>query len=303
MDALEARIRLDLGEPGQAADLARRLPPSPTRCLLEARAWLVQGQADRADVTMSGLDVDALGVRLAIEHSLLRAEVRRHLGLRYDDELGRLVGLGRPQGFVLSVLDVSAGLRDELVALLRHSPGDTYADSLLRASDRMAAHSTAGSPLGDAELSAREQGVLRYLQTRLTTREIAGELHLDEHPEVAHQEHLPQARCDIPVRRRRPRQDGRFYLSVSELTVVDVNHPRSGDDSPATGRHTEICSITVRSHGRMNACVNVSALEPFWTMHLSSGSWPGFGSSLSSSETSSGPTTRAASQRHCGCCS
>lgn len=176
VDALEGRIRLDLGEPGRAADLARGLPPSPARCLLEARAWLVQGQADRADVTMHGLAVSALGVRLAIEHSLLRAEVRWRLGLRYDDELRRLIGLGRPQGFVLSVLDVSAGLRDELVALLRHSPGDTYADSLLRASDRMAAHSTPRLPLRDAELSAREQGVLRYLQTRLTTREIAGEL-------------------------------------------------------------------------------------------------------------------------------
>ena len=41
-----------------------------------------------------------------------------------------------------------------------------------------------------------------------------------------------------------------------------MNHPARGDDSPATGRHTEICSITVRSHGRMNAGVYVSALEP-----------------------------------------
>ena len=125
---------------------------------------------------MNRLDLRAPGVRLAIEYTALRADVRRHLGLRYHDELGRLVELGRPQGFVLSVLDVSPGLREEMVALLRHSPDDGYADSLLRGADRMTAHGAAGSPLRDADLSSRERGVLRYLQTRLTTREIAGEL-------------------------------------------------------------------------------------------------------------------------------
>ena len=97
-------------------------------------------------------------------------------GLRYDEDLRRLVELGRPQGFVLSVLDVSSGLRDDLVALLRHSPRDDYADTLVTVADRMAAHGAVSPPSGDSELSAREQGVLRYLQTRLSTREIAGEL-------------------------------------------------------------------------------------------------------------------------------
>ncbi len=87
-----------------------------------------------------------------------------------------LVELGRPQGFVLSVLDGSPGLRDDLVALLRHSPRDDYADTLVTVADRMAAHGAVSPPSGDSELSAREQGVLRYLQTRLSTREIAGEL-------------------------------------------------------------------------------------------------------------------------------
>ena len=42
-DVLEARIRMDLGDPGRAADLARTLPPSPNRCLLEARGVVDPG--------------------------------------------------------------------------------------------------------------------------------------------------------------------------------------------------------------------------------------------------------------------
>ena len=173
---LEARIRMDLGDPGPAADLARTLPRSPTRCLLEARAWLGQGHVDRADVAMNELDAGGLRVPLAIQLAGLRADVRRHLGLRYDDDLRQLVELGRPQGFVLSVLDWSSGLRDELVDLLRHSPRDDYTDILLTVADRTAAHDAISPPSRDSELSVREQGVLRYLQTRLSTREIAGEL-------------------------------------------------------------------------------------------------------------------------------
>ena len=175
-DVLEARLRIDLGEPARAAELARTLPRSPARCLLEARSLLALGQADRADATMKRLDTSALGVLRTIELTALRADVRRHLGLRYEDDLRRLVELGRPQGFVLSVLNASSGLRDDLVAHLRHSPSDDYADTLVTVADRMAAHGAVLPPSGDSELSAREQGVLRYLQTRLSTREIAGEL-------------------------------------------------------------------------------------------------------------------------------
>ena len=137
---LEARIDIDLGESARAVELAQALPRSPSQRLLEARTLLALGQADRADFIMNGLESTALGVGRTIELTALRADVRRHLGLRYDDDLRRLVELGRPQGFVLSVLDGSPGLRDDLVALLRHSPRDDYADTLVTVADRMAAH-------------------------------------------------------------------------------------------------------------------------------------------------------------------
>ncbi len=176
VDMLEAWIDIDLGESARAVELARALPRSPSQRLLEARTLLALGHADRADFIMNGLESTALGVGLTIELTALRADVRRHLGLGYDDDLRQLVELGRPHGFVLSVLEESAGLRDDLVALLRHSPRDDYADTLVTMADRLAAHGALGPPSGDSELSVREQGVLRYLQTRLTTREIAGEL-------------------------------------------------------------------------------------------------------------------------------
>jgi LuxR family maltose regulon positive regulatory protein len=117
-----------------------------------------------------------MGVRLAIEHALLRGEVRRQQGLRYDEDLRRAVEIGRPQGFVRSVLDAPSSLRDDLVDLLRHSPRDGYIDTLVTVADRISAQGAVSAPSRDSELSAREQGVVRYLQTRLTTREIAGEL-------------------------------------------------------------------------------------------------------------------------------
>ena len=79
-DVLEARLRIDLGEPARAAELARTLPRSPTRCLLEARSLLALGQADRADVTMNELEASALGVPRTIELTALRADVRRTWG-------------------------------------------------------------------------------------------------------------------------------------------------------------------------------------------------------------------------------
>ncbi len=176
VDALEARIRVDLGEPERAAELARTLAHSATGCHIEARASLALGQADRANVALNGLDVGGMGVRLAIEHALLRAELRRQQGLRYDEDLRRAVEIGRPQGFVRSVLDAPSSLRDELVNFLRHSPRDGYTDTLVTVADRVSALGAVSAPSIDSDLSAREQGVLRYLQTRLTTREIAGEL-------------------------------------------------------------------------------------------------------------------------------
>ncbi len=175
-DILETRVRIDIGEQGRAAELVRLLPPSPIRSLLEARTWLALGEIDQADATMNCLEASVLGVRLAVEHSALRAEIHRQLGVPYDDDLRRLIEIGRSRGFVLTILDEPPPLRDEIVSFLRRSARDGYTDSVLAVAERVEANSAARRPSGAGELSSREQGVLGYLPTRLTTREIAGEL-------------------------------------------------------------------------------------------------------------------------------
>ncbi len=207
VDALEARIRLDLDEPERAADLVRTFPRLSTGGLLEVRTLIALGQADRADVALARLDLSDLGVRPAIEHALLRADVRRRMGLNYQDDLRRAVEIGRPQGFVLSVLDAPFEIRDDLADLLRHSPRDAYVDTLLTVTDHMAARSAISLPLSGSELSAREQGVLLYLQTRLTTREIAGELFismntLKSHLKSVYRKLDASSRSDAVVRAR-----------------------------------------------------------------------------------------------------
>ena len=64
-----------------------------------------------------------------------------------------------------------------VVDRLRHSPRDTFTDRVLAIADRVALG--AAVPTVRTELlSKREQRVLRYLPTRLTTREIATELYI-----------------------------------------------------------------------------------------------------------------------------
>ena len=144
------------------------------------------------------------------------------------------------------MLYVSSGLRDDLVALLRHSPRDDYADTLVTVADRMAAHGAVLPPSGDSELSAREQGVLRYLQTRLSTREIAGELFismntLKSHLKSVYRKLDASSRSDAVARARA----GWSPLNRPERHVGGGNHPLSGDDPGGLELHTHH-----RSHSR-----------------------------------------------------
>ena len=176
-DALEARIRIDIGEAEHALALARALPPGPRRQLIEAAAWLSLGQAERADDATAGLDILEQDVRQTLELSVVRAEVGRrtgqiHIGLR------RVIEIARGQDFCRTVLDGPSGLLGDLITLLMRSPRDGYTDSLLTAAHRFEARRSAGAAPAGAVLSEREQEVLGCLQTRLTTREITAELYI-----------------------------------------------------------------------------------------------------------------------------
>ncbi len=178
IDVLEARVRIELRDLEGAVELGHTLSSPHRRILVEASAWLASGQPGRAQTCLSNLDAELDG-RLAIEICLLRAGIRQHLGLDYHAELQRAVELGRPQFFVRSLLAVQPQLTDGIVGHLAHLPRDPYTDALLAAAERMEVRQAAASFVPrEGALSEREQGVLHYLATRLTTREIADELYI-----------------------------------------------------------------------------------------------------------------------------
>ncbi len=177
-DALEAIIRIDIGEPEHALALARTLPHTPRRRLIEATALLSLGETERADETTATIDLPNQDVRLTLELSVIRAEVQRQRGPPHHAGLQHIIDIARVQDFLRTVLDGPFGLLSDLVALLVRSPRDQYTDSLLAAAHRVQARRAAGPTPGGAALSGREQEVLRCLQTRLTTREITGELYI-----------------------------------------------------------------------------------------------------------------------------
>ena len=130
----------------------------------------------RADETTAGLDLPEQDVRQTLELSVIRAEVpsegpsTRRSATRDRDRTC--------PGLLRTVLDGPSGLLGDLIILLMRSPRDDYTDSLLAAAHRFEARRGAGPAPGGAALSEREQEVLRCLQTRLTTREITGELYI-----------------------------------------------------------------------------------------------------------------------------
>ncbi len=86
--------------------------------------------------------------------------------------------MARVKGFCRTVVDGPPGLVGDLIAFLVRSRRDDYTDSLLTAAQRLQARRAARATPGGTTLTEREQEVLRCLQTRLTTREITGELYI-----------------------------------------------------------------------------------------------------------------------------
>ncbi len=92
----------------------------------------------------------------------------------------RVLDLGRSAGFLRTLADEGPELAAALADALRHQPADAYSDRLLPVLERAIAAAPAQNvPLfGGVMLSERELTVLKYLATRLTTREIAAELYV-----------------------------------------------------------------------------------------------------------------------------
>ena len=179
--AYRARLLAEQGDSPSALELAARLPEGRRRSIVEARCLLADDRPHDARTILHSLAATNSNVREALDHALLDA---RSALESHDDELAAklalVLDLGRSTGFLRTLGDEGPELAAALAHDLRHQPADPYSDKLAPVLE----HTIASAPaqrvvlLGGVMLSERELTVLKYLATRLTTREIATELYV-----------------------------------------------------------------------------------------------------------------------------
>jgi DNA-binding NarL/FixJ family response regulator len=115
--------------------------------------------------------------RVELERAVLHARIVAALGEDTEDAFALVLDLGRPDRFVRTVVSRDREYARVLDDFLVRSPRDSYGDELLSAIGQMVVLPMPGDRM-DGPLSERERVVLRYLPTRMSYREIAGELYV-----------------------------------------------------------------------------------------------------------------------------
>jgi LuxR family maltose regulon positive regulatory protein len=181
IDAYRARLLAEHGNIRSARELAAHLPEGRRRWIVEARCHLGEKNGESTRATLDRLASVNTNMREALEYALLDARCALNRG---EDDLGTklalVLDLGRSAGFLRTLADEGPELAMVLGDALRHGPGDAYSDKLAPILE----HAIAAAPaqrvalIGGVSLTERELTVLKYLATRLTTREIAAELYV-----------------------------------------------------------------------------------------------------------------------------
>jgi LuxR family maltose regulon positive regulatory protein len=176
LDGLDARIALLHGDSGRAEAITQALPASFNRSRLEARRQLAERAPDAALRVLEQCvpetpreKVDMLMLRARCEVDLVSSNA--------NASLVAAVGAARLHGFTFAIAEELSPLAPRLGALLRSAPLDDFAVEVLELLERVVplAESASKTTLVDP-LTNRELVVLRYLESRLTTSEIASEL-------------------------------------------------------------------------------------------------------------------------------
>ncbi len=177
VDLLEAQIRIDVGDLDRAWILVGKLPASPRRSLVETAVFLSSGELQRAQQSIAPLADSILNVRFELERLMLNVQIDRSLGLDVEAELDQAIMLARQQNFGLSLVQGHVEISGFVIDRLRRSPRDIFTDQANAAADRVL-FGVAAAKTAPELLSERERGVLRYLPTQLTSRDIATELYV-----------------------------------------------------------------------------------------------------------------------------
>jgi LuxR family maltose regulon positive regulatory protein len=184
VDALEARMRLDAGQPGTAALLIARLPASSAwRRLLEVRLMFATGESGAARAALDAFEPANPRDQVEVQVLSVRASVVE--GTDAEPTLRRLVDLAAPERFVRAVLDEGPVISRLVRRAAEASNGveaERFATEL--GAPRRFRDTTGGEPI--IPLSPRERDVLRFLPSRLTTREIASECLMSVNTVKAH---------------------------------------------------------------------------------------------------------------------
>ena len=191
LDAAEIRLLLAAGDEHAASAALGRLEAGGTRAVLQAR--LALGHADPSaalDALAPYVAPDALDLDLAtrVEALVLEAVVR-HRRLDHDAAeaaLERALALADTDRCLWVLLQAGPSLRDLLARQVRRGTGhrgllEDLRVRLERADDSAPAAETLVEPL-----SARERTVLSYLETMLSTDEIAAELFVSANTVKSH---------------------------------------------------------------------------------------------------------------------
>ena len=191
--SVEARILLAAGECDEAVAVAATLPPCAARCAIEAKAALVHADPGAALALLEphladGSATTDLATRIEV---LVLAAVARHAQLNHEGaaaSLERALELAGSDSFPVVFLQAGSPLRDLLARQVRHGTRHRGLVEELRVMlDRRAAAppESRTAPLLEP-LSKRELTVLAYLETMLSTEEIAAELFLSTNTVKTH---------------------------------------------------------------------------------------------------------------------
>jgi LuxR family maltose regulon positive regulatory protein len=181
VEGYRARLLAENDNIAVARDIVERLPTGRQQSVAEIRLDLAERKALAAHATLEQLAGSNHSQREELEFALLDARVALEESTAdLEEKLELVLDLGRSAGFIRTIADEGPALATALADTLRRQPADSYADTLAPVLERtIAAASARNVPLfGGVMLSERELTVLKYLATRLATREIAAELYV-----------------------------------------------------------------------------------------------------------------------------